>query len=765
MMGRQPEDGGVNVRNHAQSHATSSPGSSRLPIQAAAPPRPTLATLPAELHVAIFASLPLSSLLSLSLVCKALRATVEANGWDAWLLHSPQAQRHCVLRTGRGHDGRGHSDARKRVQEILSINSAWNAKALLGRQYHFVELPPPAGKGSSAAARGGSRTARGRGRGSRQAQDRGGLSYTELIQFNQGMPLLCLHGSGLYLAFKSTISIWSWPALHTARGLRHHPPQVIALPRSGGTGSSTAASAWHDISAMQVLGDGIVAVGRVDGWLEIARLGIEPTEGEAGPKRREGDAPALDRYSLLSSYRPESSGTTELQCISYLPGEALLTAAWKDGTVAILRAEKGFSGLNLVRKWTIASRPWSVHLGQLSEADGGTWWLAVGCQGKDFLRVSAWDRARLSSSLVKMYANIPYHNFSLQLYDPALPSFADSKSELEPRYRSLRVSRDATPPSLSAYALASARMDDSALWEDFPPHHLFAGCYDGSVRVWDVRTRLSSREVAKERERDVQWERDMERERLRHVASSSSLQSQSQTGTPSRSQANATASDRPTPSSVAVVPPIRRYTDRYDPSAVYSITLGVGPRSASFAIGTARHGNVKVFSVHDDAQQQQQRQQQQMVEIDDEFSQHTVQSQQSSAAEPKRRVREGYNLFCPAPPADTPTYSIVGEHGRLFCAGQGRVWELDARGRLGVEAQESGRRSNGQDEEKERSGAVETSAKRGGRGHADGPALIDRRTGLPAVEDVSLSDEDDERGRSVAWYEHGVMEVQRTAIG
>ncbi|CAO1617522.1 unnamed protein product [Parajaminaea phylloscopi] len=98
------------------------------------------------------------------------------------------------------------------------------------------------------------------------------------------------------------------------------------------------------------------------------------------------------------------------------------------------------------------------------------------------------------------------------------------------------------------------------------------------------------------------------------------------------------------------------YKDAYDDSPVYSLVVGIGPKSRSVAVGTARHGVVKMYE-------------------------HPTDSQRVDHGEPSGS-KEGWSIFPPHPPATCPTYSVAGEHGRIFCAGMDRVWEFDARRRI-----------------------------------------------------------------------------------
>lgn len=140
---------------------------------------------------------------------------------------------------------------------------------------------------------------------------------------------------------------------------------------------------------------------------------------------------------------------------------------------------------------------------------------------------------------------------------------------------------------VAVYDLASVSYRDPLQLPAFPPRYLYAGCFDGTLHAID----LVSQKV-------VQTHRDV-----------------------------------------------------YDDSPIYSILLGAGARSTSIAVGTARHGLVKVYE-----------------------GDETARTSDASSAN-----RNGWSVFPPPPSTSSPTYSVVGEHSRLFCAGADRLWVFDGR--------------------------------------------------------------------------------------
>lgn len=265
------------------------------------------------------------------------------------------------------------------------------------------------------------------------------------------------------------------------------------------------------------------------------------------------------------------------------------------------------------------------------------------------------------------------------------------------------MSSSLNPQVLSAYAVTSSNSSDNPT---FPPHFLFAGCYDGLVRIWDLR-QLDDRLTG------------------------------------DAGDAAATGSQR---EPVSILLPEQRYTDRYDPSPVYSIVLGVGSKSDGFAIGTARHGIVKLFEMGKDAQGSAQSQ----TAIAWDQGQGR---EENGRAVPRPRPREGSTMYPPAPSADFPTYSVVGEHGRLFGAGAGRLWEFDARVPLGSTASQNGTR---EDKQQDFTADEATFAERQQQYQTKGRWEVEGFGDPPVGEDAETA------STTVGWYYHGEMELKRS---
>lgn len=496
----------------------------------------TLERLPPELLEEIYALLSFETLCAIELVSRFLRNTVRQVGWRSWFEHNEEANVLTVLADGQ------ERRTRRQASSLRKVSKVWLNRAFQARLVQFHELPG------------------------------GKANHTGRLDANTSIPMLELHRDGLYLAIRSNVYMWPSRTLLGPHGIASKArPSSFQLNAN----ARRSMTAWDDISAMQVINPRVIVIGRADGSLEVWLL-----------RKDESDRPPF-----LTGLERGSQPSGEVQALSYLGQRALLAACWKDGTIALFHMGKIIEmtsttkdsqlqptcpTLSPFRSWTVDSRPWSIHLGLHSRPASETQlspWLAVGCQGVDFLF---------------LYRHI-----------------LDQTGEVESI--SLRVSpgRSGRPPRLSTYALASSRGEASLDLQVFPPNHLYAGCFDGMTRVWDVE----ASPIRTDEDTDI--------------------------AIPPR-----------------ILPLQQRYIDRYDPSAIYSIVLGVGPNSHSIAIGTARHGLVKFFNVLKDSQHH------------------------------KRQLdnpNEGFALYPPGVPRQIPSYAIVGEHSRIWAVGQGKVWEFDAR--------------------------------------------------------------------------------------
>lgn len=530
--------------------------------------------LPAELLQQIFSHLDHRTLCILESVSSSIRKSVELQGWKAWLDNSDEAR--VVNALGPA----APRPSKTAAKSLLKTNVAWECHSILARQVEFIHFPQPIGPGSS-----GRKNKKGQAsRNTNSSGSTGNMSYQTKLRYTLAIPLLALHhGSGLYMAYKSTVSLWSAANLEQPTGISTAFPATFSLLPPGQ--SHDSATAWQDISAMQVIAHGLVAIGRANGQMEVWRAASGETKD---------NNPALIA-TLCDNGNDAFAPSGTLECLSYLGSHMLLAGAWKNGSIAIFdltdvvatAAAAANSGQTTAMRplpychWTAESRPWSIHLGvhsrshlrqgEPTSSHPPPVWLAVGCQGVDFLYV---------------------HRDILSASPPAKVSLRTSN-------------KHESAPHLSTYAMASSTPSSGLDVAVFPPNHLYAGCYDGMVRVWDVESTPPMEDEAVD-----------------------------------------------TPYLLPLPP---RYIDRYDPSPIYSMTLGVGPQSHSIAIGTTRHGIVKLFRV-------------------DEDSQHTKRQEEP-------HPNEGFSLYHAPPRGDFPTYSIAGEHGRVFCVGQGRVWEFDARPR------------------------------------------------------------------------------------
>lgn len=512
-----------------------------------------LLSLPTELLSQIFQHLDLSTLATLCLVSRSVRRSVDSIGWATWL-KNPEAQRHRVLSEGIPSElERKRPRHKERLKQLLQIDDAWSRRTFGARQIFFDSLPYPIGDHG------------------RRHQDARGRS-------RQAFALVCLSKQGLGLAVRSCLAFWTSPALREHAGIRSRKPQVFQLFHD--VKQRGQPSAWEDITAIEAvseIGQGglLLAVGRLNGRLELWKL----------PSRRDKQR----RATLLDSMPGPNGRLSSVQRLSHLASHKLLAAVWKDGTISLLKianfGERGQdSKLPEERPWTLWRRwrranavPWTIHLG-FSGTGPDQFWLAVGCHGdRPVLLYRKWSSHGTTGASDGLVEG------PVLEYEPLCEEFLDRKQ-------------------LAVYAMDSLRPLPAT---SFPkgltsPQELFIGCYDGSVRVLDLRDGL-----------------------IKAV-----------------------------------------YRDVYDDSPVYSLALGIGKSSTSIAVGTARHGVVKIYEHPKDRQ----------ADVAGEPMAHRSSSHHGGVAR-----EEGWSIFPPIPTASCPTYSIAGEHGRLFCAGVDRIWEFDAR--------------------------------------------------------------------------------------
>lgn len=335
----------------------------------------SLDRLPVELYPLLFAALDLPDLCSLSLVSNSIRRAVEGYGWSAWLnQYDGEARRWQILPRKETFPPTTGRELAKRTHQI---NHRWKRKTFVTRSVILAHLarsarPVNNGSGNSAATV----------KKANASSDRRHSRYLDRAKDNLAMPILELTPQGLLLAARSYLYWWPAELLQNLSGIYSRDPKVTSL--YAGDGQPTA---WEDVSQMALIDRNHLAIGRVDGRLEIWSL---PTVRASSKHGKGSTAPSPLPRLVLTLEPPDeiSSAMGSVQAMSYLPARKQLAVGWKRGLVAVYQCTYDDSlGLRLIRQWDVGSRLWSVHLGLSS--DDGEPWLAVGCQAEIFLRVSS----------------------------------------------------------------------------------------------------------------------------------------------------------------------------------------------------------------------------------------------------------------------------------------------------------------------------------------------------------------------------------------
>ena len=341
-------------------------------------------------------------------------------------------------------------------------------------------------------------------------------------------PLLLLTPLGLFLFTGSQMRLWTMAQLRALEPVSIKQAQIFYLSNPAGLdehGSKTSSSALWDISACtQIDKTGkFIAIGRLNGLVEI----IHVSQRQAHRQRTQRGAMVVNLVWLYNM-------PTTVQSMHACPASGLLAVGAKSGDISLfsVRVKAGRLGVSMVHEWSMGSRPWSVLI-------QGSQWLAIGTNGVE-----------------------PIIIYSL------------TESTCKPA-SAVRLSVG-TAKWTSVYALAS-----------YAAGHLLAGCYDGTLRQYNVGAALEGVEAAMD--------------------------------------------------------PNYQLRDRFDPSAIYCLSLGLGHDGREIAAGTARHGVCKFF-----------RNGEGQVEHD------------------------SWSLFA-AHPCRSPTYSIVGQRDRLFGVTESAFWQIDLR--------------------------------------------------------------------------------------
>jgi hypothetical protein len=280
----------------------------------------------------------------------------------------------------------------------------------------------------------------------------------------------------------------------------------------------------------------MLALARVNGLVEVITLSVGPE----GLRIR------------LAWFWTELMGNTDIQTMASLTDRGTLAICSKRGQIWLL----AISMRRVRLKERLDVRP--LHR---LHVQGRIWSAAFTDRGKDRALLAIGTKGEQSILLYEVH-----------------------KSHLNAPKLMLCLSSGTTP----AYTLA---------FDNRPGHlGLFAGCFDGAMRVFDVHEALDRGEV------HAKW--------VHH--------------------------------------------DLADSSAIYSMVTRTGLGNCQVAVGTARHGVIKIY---------------------DPYCDTTCRHFSAEHAE-----GQGWTIFA-SYPAHSPTYALVGQHDRLFGATDSKLWQIDLRAR------------------------------------------------------------------------------------
>lgn len=574
----------------------------------------------------IAAHLDVSALARLEQTCRSLGAFVMRHGWpiaaaqlildstgDTSWSNGQGGSATCVLKSQRPYVLDEATDTY--AKHMLQVDWAWR-----NRRFHPSQapLPPPPSGPPGSGSRKSSRFRHQR----HQQLHNGATSHHDEGSTVAPFSMLLLIPHGLVLILRSELQYWSSKQLHEpGNSISPSTAQFVNLANPAGLdrqhnsfGTSIrrqekparglpASSAMWDISACALLdAEGrYLALGRVNGMIEIVSMRKVTPGDQAGPQEHR-DQLCVELVWLSQ----ELVGKASIQTMHACRSSGLLAILSKQGDVWLLAthpSRKVGRNCQVLQHWSVGGgRPWSVTFG----GDATTAWLAIG--SRKGLVVYKLDEDRIVGS----------------------------------------VALDSGRSAVYALHTAPDRITTKCTAESGASRHtLFAGCYDGVLRQYDLSSFLLA-----------------------------------ETGSET--------------DDACKLAPVRELRDRFDPSAIYCLCGGIGPRGQSVAAGTARHGAVKIFDPAAWPEQQSSRSSERTVETaqngnltvvsDPKVAQRRLAAAAvGDGADAKRereceRDAEGWTIFA-AHPSRSPTYSLVGQHDRLFGVTDSKIWQIDLRPR------------------------------------------------------------------------------------
>lgn len=538
------------------------------------------------------------------------------------------------------------------------------------------------------------------------------ISYKLYSRDSLSLPILNLCPKGLLLVTRDQVRFWSSEDLSKGKSIGQVEPQLFTL-KKGKVGKTEKSTAWDDVSCCQILEfdqeqkEVEILMGRVNGNLECWRLPVS-LRSTLSSTEKEGEGSGL-KPKLLFERKPFKKGgffrteevrkaeeeiqDSDQEVESPLDGSEIQAISWKkDGWIAITTKKGRISLWNVSRMKKSQGSSSSPQVKVKSSAPTRIIPRSTNSHNShsnpDLSQLSknARRRAKIraskleSSNQTSNSETSSILNFKLlstwNVLDPQQATKVGRVWSLllggSDSHRWLSVGITGTKPILiypidsitsrplepyylssngrqtSVYALSSMTIENSVI----PNYLLFAGCYDGGVRVYDTRKILKDLEKLSSTELKVEnnenHKSDLEESILTSgVLTSLTLEEISNEKNSQTSRLKEKSMESRT------LEPIKILKDKFDDSPIYNLQLGGGGNKFIMA-GTARNGLVRFFEWGE--------------------------------------VENGFSIFAAHPSTtSSPTYALVTDYDRVFGCTDTKFWELDFRP-VGLPGEDKGER-------------------------------------------------------------------------
>ncbi|PWN33710.1 uncharacterized protein FA14DRAFT_156394 [Meira miltonrushii] len=436
-----------------------------------------LAQLNADVFATILSFLDIGSMARLEQTCTYVRNFIQQFGWTRLLNSDLRALSEVQARKGRAIP----------AKEVLRINLAWKSRTFLVSQCDLDNT-------------------------SHGKINEGG-KMTESSSTSVPFCQLHLLPHGLILLMGSEMRYWpntelekrqpitmenctlfklENPANLDKRWITQHQRSKSRKARNQGV---IAASAVWDICASAVLNKQgtLIALARVNGLIEIVQM-----------EARKGGMPA--RVHLAWFWPDHLNSSVTIQTLASCPDSGLLAVCGKQGEVWLLSIRKrqplrqhkvahGTLDIRGLSHWKVNERIWSACFAKTKTSHKCPPWIAIGTGGREGVLIYSL-KTKIPECIATLHCN-----------------------------------------GRSIYSIKTDSMKCNEGISDI----LYAGCFDGKLRTFDVTKAIHTNES----------------------------------------------------NAVSVM------YDKYDPSAMYCLLTGIGQDGMQIAAGTARHGVVKMFDVRE----------------------------------------------------------------------------------------------------------------------------------------------------------------------